>query len=50
LATNEILLDQALKSAKRAVKLAPEKAYIWDTLGEVHFRRGELDKAIHAQE
>ncbi|HEV3142721.1 MAG TPA: hypothetical protein VGZ47_02435 [Gemmataceae bacterium] len=39
-------LDNALKHAKEAVKLEPKAAGYFDTLAEVHFRRGEHDKAI----
>ncbi|OYV02752.1 hypothetical protein CGW93_04005, partial [candidate division bacterium WOR-3 4484_18] len=34
---------------KRAVKLAPKDANIWDTLGEVHFRRAEYREAVKAE-
>lgn|GEM_PF-137459 len=50
LATGDVLLDDALRLAERAVELAPDKGHIWDTLGEAHFRRGELAQAIRAQE
>jgi hypothetical protein len=39
-------LDDALTHAKRAVELAPKTAAYIDTLGEVHFQRGEKDEAI----
>jgi len=38
-------LDQALAHAERATGLAPGKAAYLDTLAEVHFRRGEPEKA-----
>lgn len=49
LATSDLLLDDALRLAKRAVRLAPDNCNIWDTLGEALFRRGELEDAIEAQ-
>ena len=49
LALQNRLLDKALVFAKRAVELEPESAYIWDTLGEVYFRIGNLAKAVEAQ-
>lgn len=39
-------LDAALRHARRAVKLYPEKASFLDTLAEVHYRRGDRDEAI----
>jgi tetratricopeptide (TPR) repeat protein len=38
-------LDQALQHAQQAADLAPGTAGILDTLAEVHFQRGEKDKA-----
>jgi tetratricopeptide (TPR) repeat protein len=38
-------LNEALKSAQRAAELAPSAPSIQDTLGFVHYRRGEYDKA-----
>ena len=49
LATAGIMLDDALRLAKRAVELAPDDGNIWDTLGEAHFRRGEYQDAVTAQ-
>jgi uncharacterized Ntn-hydrolase superfamily protein len=49
LARAEIMLDDALRLAKRAVELAPDDGNIWDTLGEAHFRRGEYQDAVTAQ-
>ncbi len=49
LATNDLLLDDALRVAKRAIVLAPEDANIWDTLAEVFFRRGDLKRAVEAE-
>ncbi|MBM4039759.1 MAG: hypothetical protein FJ290_14725 [Planctomycetes bacterium] len=43
-------LDAALEHARRAVELEPDAAWIVDTLAEVHFQRGELDKAVEAAE
>jgi tetratricopeptide (TPR) repeat protein len=42
-------LDQALQHANRAVELAPNHAGYLDTLAEVHFQRGDRDKAIALQ-
>ncbi len=39
-------LDAALASAKRAVELDPMIRSYQETLAEVHFRRGERDKAL----
>jgi tetratricopeptide (TPR) repeat protein len=39
-------LDEALKLAERAVKLDPDQYAYLDTLAEVHFRLGNVDKAI----
>ena len=49
LAINEFRLDDALDLAKKAVGLAPDDGNIWDTLGEVHARRGEYEEAVKAQ-
>jgi len=48
-ATNGVYLDEALEAAVRAVKLEPKNSGILDTLAEVHFRRGEADKAIEVE-
>ncbi len=42
-------LDQALEHAQKAVELAPTRAGYFDTLAEVHFQRGDKDKAIALQ-
>jgi len=42
-------LDKALEHAGKAVELAPTNAGYIDTLAEVHFQRGEKDKAIAIQ-
>ncbi|HWG43533.1 MAG TPA: hypothetical protein VN688_12165 [Gemmataceae bacterium] len=42
-------LDKALEHAGKAVELAPTNAGYIDTLAEVHFQRGEKDKAIALQ-
>ena len=41
-------LDTALTHANRGVELAPKNCAILDTLAEVHFQRGEKDKAAAA--
>jgi uncharacterized Ntn-hydrolase superfamily protein len=45
-ATNDLHLDEALVAAQRAVAHEPKDSNILDTLAEVLFRRGEVDKAI----
>jgi uncharacterized Ntn-hydrolase superfamily protein len=45
-ATADVFLDEALAAAERAVRLAPDDAGIIDTLAEVHFRRGDRDRAV----
>ncbi len=42
-------LDDALKHAQEAVKLEPKNAGYLDTLAEVHFQRGDKDKAVALQ-
>jgi tetratricopeptide (TPR) repeat protein len=42
-------LDEALTHAERAVELAPSNAGYRDTLAEVHFQRGDKNKAVAAQ-
>lgn len=39
-------MDKALDYATRAVALTPRDVHVIDTLAQVHFERGELDKAI----
>ena len=39
-------LDDALARATRAAEAEPENTAILDTLAEVHFRRGETDRAL----
>jgi tetratricopeptide (TPR) repeat protein len=43
-------LDEALQFARRAIELSPKTASYIDTLGEVHFRRGEVAEAIECGE
>lgn len=43
-------LDEALELARAALDLAPKTASYIDTLGEVHFRRGEIPEAIQCAE
>jgi len=43
-------LDEALQLAQAAIELAPTTASYIDTLGEVHFRRGELVEAVQCAE
>jgi tetratricopeptide (TPR) repeat protein len=45
-ATNDVYLDEALQAAERAAALEPRNTGILDTLAEVHFRRGETEKAV----
>ncbi len=42
-------LDEALTHAEKAVELAPTNAGYYDTLAEVHFQRGNKDKALAMQ-
>jgi uncharacterized protein len=49
LATNQDRLDEALALAQQAVDLHPTPTFI-DTLGYVHFQRGEYDQAVAAYE
>jgi hypothetical protein len=42
-------LDEALVHATKAVELAPDSAGHLDTLAEVHFQRGEKEKAVAVQ-
>src|SRR5262249_6447737 len=39
-------LDKGLEHAAQAVKLSPDNAGYLDTLAEVHFQRGDKDKAV----
>jgi uncharacterized Ntn-hydrolase superfamily protein len=48
-AINDIYLPQALRAAKRAVRLEPENTNILDTLAEVYFRMGKVQKAIEVE-
>ncbi len=49
LAINNFRLDDALRLAQKATKLAPQDANIWDTLGEVYARRGNYLEAVNAE-
>jgi tetratricopeptide (TPR) repeat protein len=39
-------LDKGLEHARRAVELAPDNPTYLDTLAEVHFQRGDTDRAV----
>jgi hypothetical protein len=39
-------LDKALEHGRKAVELAPDQAGYLDTLAEVHFQRGDKDRAV----
>ncbi len=39
-------LDEALQLIKEALKIAPNKGYIVDSLGWVYYKRGELEEAL----
>jgi tetratricopeptide (TPR) repeat protein len=39
-------LDAALQHVQRALELVPDSAPYLDTLGEVHYRRGDIEQAI----
>lgn len=41
-------LDEALVHIERALEIVPDSAQYIDTLAEVHFQRGDLDKAIES--
>ena len=43
-------LDEALRHARRAVELEPENSGFLDTLAEIHFQRGDQEKAVAAME
>ena len=40
--------EKGLPDAERAVSLAPEDHYSWDTLGSIHEVLGDRDKAVDA--
>ena len=42
-------LDEAEKKARQAVKLDSKNANLWDTLGEVLYRKGKVKEAVDAQ-
>jgi tetratricopeptide (TPR) repeat protein len=42
-------LDKGLEHSKKAVELAPDNAGYLDTLAEIHFQRGDKDKAVALQ-
>lgn len=44
-AENNMHLDKALELIRKAVELAPNDPFIMDSLGWVHFKLGEIDKA-----
>lgn len=50
LATRDLMLDEAVAMARRAVELAPEDSNIRDTLAEALFRRGEVSEAVEQAE
>jgi tetratricopeptide (TPR) repeat protein len=39
-------LDDALKHSQKAVELEPKAAGYLDTLAEIHFRKGNREKAV----
>ena len=41
-----ILLDEALSLIQKAYDLKPDDGYIVDSLGWVHYQRGDYDKAV----
>ena len=43
-------LDDALEHAEKAVELDPAESTYIDTLAEVHFRRGDVERAISLEE
>jgi len=48
-ASHDLFLADALKAADRAVTLEPRNVDILDTLAEVHFRLGNVTKAIEVE-
>ena len=46
LAERNLRLDEARALIEKALALAPEDAHIIDSMGWVHFRQGQFDKAI----
>ncbi|HEY1057363.1 MAG TPA: tetratricopeptide repeat protein [Limnobacter sp.] len=46
LAERNVRLPEALKLISKAVELAPNDPFILDSLGWVHYRMGNLDKAV----
>jgi len=46
LADRGMKLDEAQKLIEKALTLRPNDHYILDSMGWVHYRRGELDKAV----
>ena len=46
---HDIYLDEALAAAQRAAELEPEDSNILDTLAEVYFRKGQVEKAIEIE-
>jgi len=48
-ATNNVHLEQALTAAERAAALEPKNAEILDTLAEVHYRSGNVAKAVEVE-
>jgi Tfp pilus assembly protein PilF len=42
-------LDKGLEHSKKAIELAPDNAGYLDTLAEIHFQRGDKDKAVALQ-
>ncbi|MBD3334994.1 MAG: DUF1028 domain-containing protein [Candidatus Eisenbacteria bacterium] len=48
-AIHEIYLEDALKAAKRAVRLEPQNTNILDTLAEVYYRLGHRERAIEVE-
>ncbi|MCS7049883.1 MAG: hypothetical protein NZ483_11405 [Verrucomicrobiae bacterium] len=46
LAVSRVRLDEALHHAQRAVELEPRQPAYLDTLAEVHFQRGDRQKAL----
>jgi tetratricopeptide (TPR) repeat protein len=48
-AENDLYLPDALKAAERAAALEPKSTDILDTLAEVHFRMGNVTKALEIE-
>lgn len=49
MAISNYRLEKALEFALKAVELEPKDGNIWDTVGEVYFRMGNIEEAVKAE-